>query len=287
MRFLRTTIEVFIDTCRRWSEDGGPLLSAGVAYYVALSLFPVLLMLIAGLGFFFGQTDMGQQAETHLIEAVEEQLSPGLGHQIQEVFDEVRGKAIVGGPLGILTLLIAGLAMFAQFDHAFDRIWNIEPNRNRGLWQSLLRSLKTRLKAFLMLLALGAMVVIVFASGMAITTIQQTSASLLPWNDNFGRVLDLGVTLCLNVVAFTLIYRLIPKVEVRWIHSLAGGVFAAVAWEIGRQILAGFVIGQRYESAYGVLGSFLAIMLWTFYAVCVLLFGAEFIQAIRARSDKS
>ena len=33
----------------RFSSDDGPLVAAGVAYYVALSFFPLLLVLVAGL----------------------------------------------------------------------------------------------------------------------------------------------------------------------------------------------------------------------------------------------
>lgn len=283
---MSSLFQLLSDAYRRWSEDGGPLLSAGVAYYIALSLFPMLLILIAALGLFFQGTDAGQQAESHVIQAVSDQLSPNLADQLREVFEQVRGKALVGGPIGIITLLIAAMAMFSQFDHAFDWIWNIEPKSNRGLWHSVLTVLRTRLKALLMLLALGALVLAVFVAGVVVTTVQETSSEWIPWSPNVGWLVDFAATLSMNILAFTLIYRWIPKVNVAWTHALAGGSFAAIAWEIGRQILASYVIGQRYDNAYGLLGTFLAIMLWAYYAVSVLFFSAEFIQAIRARDDE-
>jgi len=281
---FRATFEILSDAYTRWSADGGPLLSAGVAYYIALSLFPVLLILIAGLGFFFAGTQVGQQAETHLLEAVSDQLSPTLGVQLGKVFDEVRDKAAIGGPVGLITLLVAGLAMFSQFDHAFDRIWNIEPKSDRGLWHSVWLALRKRLKAFVMLLALGAVVVVVFVAGAVLTTVEQVSSDLLPWSKNISWLAELAASLVLNAAAFTLVYRWIPKVEVDWRHALAGGLFAALAWEVGRQVLANYVIGNRYASAYGILGTFLAIMLWAYYAVSVLFFCAEFVQVLRARA---
>ena len=283
---LKAFSAILSDAFTRWSVDGGPLLSAGVAYYIALSLFPVLLVLIAGIGFFFAGTDMGQAAEANLLKAVSEQLSPALSEQVAKVFDEASNKATIGGPVGLITLLIAGLAMFSQFDHAFDRIWNSETKSDGGLWHSVLKSLRTRLKAFMMLLALGALVVVVFVAGVVLSTVEEESSKLLPWSAQLGWLLELGVTFMLNALAFTLIYRWIPKVEVHWRHALAGGLFAAVAWEIGRQLLGYFVIGQRYVSAYGLVGSFLAIMLWAYYAVSVLFFAAEFVQALRARDNE-
>ena len=49
-------------------------------------------------------------------------------------------------------------------------------------------------------------------------------------------------------------------------------------------MLAAFVIGNKY-SAYGVVGSFIAIMLWVYYGSTVLFFGAEYVQTICSKSD--
>jgi membrane protein len=59
---------------------------------------------------------------------------------------------------------------------------------------------------------------------------------------------------------------------------------AAVVWEIGRMILAAFLIGNKY-SAYGVVGSFIAVMLWIYYASTVVFLGAEYVQVICRRCD--
>jgi membrane protein len=53
-------------------------------------------------------------------------------------------------------------------------------------------------------------------------------------------------------------------------------------WEAGRRLLAAIVIGSKF-SVYGVVGAFVAIMLWVFYAVTILFLGAEYIQVFCAR----
>jgi membrane protein len=57
----------------------------------------------------------------------------------------------------------------------------------------------------------------------------------------------------------------------------------AAAWEIGRQLLALFIARSKYTSAYGVIGAFLAVLLWCYYAVTIILLGAEYIQVISHR----
>lgn len=279
---MKSFATLLTDAYERWSRDGGPLLAAGVAYYVALSLLPVLLLLIAGLGFFFSATEMGRDAENTIMQAVSEQMSPQLADQVRNLFAEVREKASFGGPLGVITLLVAGLAMFSQFDHAFDRIWNIYPKSDRGLWHSIVLTLRNRLTAFAMLLGLGAIVIAVFLAGVAVSALTEFADGWVPYSQTAAWMLEAAITIALNVLAFTLIYRLITKIDVQWSDAVVGGLFAAVAWEIGRQVLSHFVINGRYTTAYGLLGTFMGVMLWAYYAVSVLFFGAELIQALRA-----
>jgi membrane protein len=247
----------------------------------------MLLVMLSGVGWLLQSTNLGQDAEAHVMRAVEEQLSPNLRAQVQTVFDQVRDKAVVGGPIGLLTLLVAAIAVFAQFDAAFDRIWNVPESPGRGIWGSIKHVLFARLKAFLMLFALGAVVLAVFISGMALTQVELLADGRVPWSDWLNWPLQFAATFALNAVTFTLVYRWLPKVEVPWKAALGGGLLAAVIWEIGRQVLAAVVIGQKYSSAYGVVGAFLAIMLWAYYGVSVLLFGAEFAQTLKQRGRKN
>ncbi len=76
-----------------------------------------------------------------------------------------------------------------------------------------------------------------------------------------------------------------PKVDVRWREALAGAVLAAVGWEIGRHVLSAVLMHTNYISGYGVIGSFLAILLWLYYASHLLFLGAEFIQTICRHCD--
>jgi len=71
---------------------------------------------------------------------------------------------------------------------------------------------------------------------------------------------------------------------VRWREAAQGALFASIMWEIGRRLLAAVVIGSRF-SVYGVVGAFVAVMLWTFYAATVLFLAAEYIQVVCQRCN--
>jgi uncharacterized BrkB/YihY/UPF0761 family membrane protein len=70
---------------------------------------------------------------------------------------------------------------------------------------------------------------------------------------------------------------------VHWLDALRGGLLAALVWEVGRDVLGAFFIGMRYTTAYGAIGSFIALLLWCYYGISILFFGAEYVQILESR----
>lgn len=269
-------------TYTEWSADEGPLMAAAVAYYTALSFFPLMLTLVSGLGFFLAYAYQGQDAEQIVVRIIGEQTSPEMQQQLAAMLNGVRENAGFNGPIGVATLLLAVIAIFAQFEQAFDRIWNVASPATKGVLGAVKSALWDRFRAFLILLGLGLLVVLIFFAGLILTTARQFTTGILPSAEAVWNILQILVSIGLNTVAFALIYALLPKQPVQWREGGQGGFLAAVTWEIGRQLLAAFVIGKKY-SAYGVIGSFIALMLWVYYACWVLFFWAEYVQILCQR----
>jgi membrane protein len=151
----------------------------------------------------------------------------------------------------------------------------------RGIWGTVVDVVYVRIKAFLMLLGLLAVLFVIFTSGVVLTATREWFTEL-PWLTWSTQIL---VSWLLNATVFATLYYSVPNTKVPCLAALNGGVFAALIWEIGRQLLATFVIGDRYSSAYGVIGAFIAIMLWAYYAATVLFFGAEFVHTISSEVE--
>lgn len=80
-------------------------------------------------------------------------------------------------------------------------------------------------------------------------------------------------------MVLSLVYRLIPRAAVRWRDAASGGLAVALIWQVGSQLLSRFIVGGNY-SAYGVVGSFIAMMLWVYCASILLFLGAQFVQVL-------
>lgn len=256
------------------------MLAAAVAYYAALSVFPLLLVLVAGLGMFLERTAAGKDAQQQVVAAIGDRTSDELAGQVQAAMDQVQDKKAVGGPLGIAGLIFGALVIFAQFDRAFSRIWNLPHPKPEGILAGLKTLLFQRLRAFVMLSVLGLLLVVIFLAGVVLTSLQQFTDGLLPYNNTLFWWLHVAVSIALNALVLAGMYRWLPKATVHWREALRGGLLAALIWEVGRVALATLVIGDRFSSAYGLIGAFIAVLLWIYYAVAVVFYGAEYVQVI-------
>jgi membrane protein len=131
-----------------------------------------------------------------------------------------------------------------------------------------------------MLIAVGGFVIITMVASMIWSGVQQAMGPALqtaPWLQWASSV---WINLILNFLAFAMIYKVVPKPRIRWRDAFHGGAVASLLWEAGRQALAAYLLRLNYPSAYGVVGSFLAVMLWAYYASLVILLGAEYVRAI-------
>lgn len=264
-------------TWQGWQEDDGFLLSAAMAYYAAFSLFPLCLVLIAILGFVMQWSSQAEDAQRKLLDLVSQNAGPWLASQLQALLAGVKARAGLGGPIGIFTLLLAALGVFLQFDSMFDRIFRT-PSESKSWLGAIRTALVDRLMAFLMLLGVGALVLVIFLTNMVLTGMRpyvvQLPAGLAAWE--WGQF---AFTVVTNALLFGLIYRVLPRARIRWREALAGGTLVSVVWIIGQQILVSFVIGEGY-TAYGIVGSFIAVMLWLYYVSVTVFLGAEFVQAL-------
>ncbi len=262
----------------KWQQDDGLTWAASLAYYGAFSFFPLVLVMVSAAGLILRVSPNAQIKQDAFVDLIHNQVSAELADQVQRVLGHVKSNAAINGPIGIGALLLAAIGIFVQLEAAFDRIWKVNELRPapRGVLAVLYNVLITRLRAFLMLIATGAIVVVGFVVNMVVSTISKFAESV-PLGDFFFHALQIGISAFLNGLMFTLLYAILPKRRVQWKQAVAGGLVAGIAWEIGRQVLALLIVSRTY-TAYGIIGSFIFMMLWIYYASIVLLIGAEFVE---------
>jgi membrane protein len=263
--------------------DDASSMAAAVAYYLALSLFPVLLLLTSGLGLFLRYTSLGQDAEQQLLAIVADHCSPSLERQVEALVLGFEDQSLISGPFGLLASLAAAIGVFHQFERAFDKIWRIPPPPRQSWLQAVARLATQRLTAFTLLLGVGLAIAAILTANVALGAMREWMTSLSVVGTLLITLVDAAATLVLNSLIFATLYRWLPKRKVMWQDALRSGLLVALVWEVGRQFLSAFLIGMRYTTTYGAIGSFIAILLWFYWGVTILFFGAEYVQVLTQR----
>ncbi len=125
---------------------------------------------------------------------------------------------------------------------------------------------------FLLLLSL-------FVANMVLSGIQSSVVNWLPGSEQVWYWGQFAGTVITNALLIAMIYKFVPKVKVRWRNALAGGILVSFVWLAGQRMLVRVMIGSTY-TAYGIVGSFIAVMIWVYYVSAILFLGAEFIEAL-------
>ena len=269
---------VLRSTWNGWGKDDGAMLSAATAYYAAFSLFPLCLVLIAGLGVIGRYSTSLQIEQQDLLARLSQNVSPSVAGQLETILNGVQSRAMLGGPLGLLALILTAIGVFMQLETIFARIWGSREPAFNGWLDAIRVALWSRALAFLTLLTIGALLMAVFFADVVLAGVRHFVVKLptgwLGWQA-VQSLLSIGC----NALLLATIYRVLPQARVPWKAALGGGLLAAVVWAVGRYILLSLVVGDQY-SAYGIVGALMGVMFWFYYASAVVFFGAEFVWAL-------
>jgi membrane protein len=289
MAIVKRLYLIIEKTITRWSRNDGNLLAASMAYYAAFSFYPLLLVLMSVLGYALQFSTSAQSARQQLLDFLARSMSPALADEVGRLFGRDQELAFNGwsGVAAPLILLIGAIGIFSQLETAFDRLWHAVTPHERGVRAAITNALWNRLKAFLTLIGLGLVVIVAFAAQVMFSAMRSwAEEEQLSWTIFLWPRLQIALSLTLNAFALALVFKMIPRAVVRWRDALIGGLAVAISWQIGAQIVSRYIVGGHY-TAYGVVGSFIAMMLWVYCASILLFLGAQLVQVLGHPEENS
>lgn len=252
-------------------------IAAALAYYTLFSLFPILLLLLALIGFMLDAGwPVALGAQEFLLGTVED-LLPAAGDWVSNAIQSVQRGRGASGFIGLLGLLWSASSIFNQLHIALDQIWGV------GIRGGLRFTVRRRA------LSIG----IVLGLGLVLLT-AQTVKSLTYWlgalSDRVpgGQMLDNLITWLLPFVvasvAFGLMYRTFPTTPISWQDVWPGAVLAGVGWEALKLVFAIYAANiANWQAVYGPVASVVGLLTWLYSSFVIILFGAEFSAAYSAQ----
>ena len=250
----------------KWNDDPTLRFGAGLAYYTAFAVVPLVFIVVELATFFVGRG----AAEGLLLEQVEQLIGNQGAQAIGQLLDswQENGGAGVAAVAEVAILLFALVGAFDQLQDALNWIWGVEPKRQNSLLSRFRRRFLSSLgvlgTAFLLLVSL-----VTSAGG-------QAFASQLPGSGWLTHSIVSIVSFAAVTLVFGLMFKLLPQAKVAWADVWIGAAVTAALFSAGKWLIVLYLGETLIVSLYGSAAPLVIILLWAFYSAQVLLFGAEF-----------
>jgi membrane protein len=269
----RALFEDLRRAAKGWSGDHATRLASSLAYYTLLSLAPLMVLAVSLAGLFLGK----QAAHERIAQQVTTLVGEQAGRAIQDVVSHAQEphKGVLGTVIGLLVLVMGASGVFGELQAAFDVIWHVEPRPGRGL-KGLLRD---RLTSFTMVLTVAFLLLVslILTTGLALAGHRFTQA--LPGGAVLWGAINFLVSFAIVSGLFSLMFKAIPDVQLRFGDVWGGGVLTALLFTLGKLALGLYLGRSSVASPYGAAGSLIVLVVWVYYSAQILFFGAEFTKA--------
>ncbi len=269
------------DTYNSWSADKASRLAAALSYYTIFSIAPLLILVIAIAGWVFNK----EAASTRIFDQVHSLVGED-GASIIKTMVESAGKSestFFATAIGIIALLIGASGAFIQLQDALNSIWGVQAKHGHGL----LIFIQKRLLSFSMVLVIGFMLLVSLVLSAILAGMGQFLNRVLPFPEVLLQIFNFVISFGVTALLFTLIFKVLPDVLVKWKDVWVGGVVTALLFSLGRYLIGLYLGRGSVSSAYGAAGSFVIVLVWIYYSSQILLFGAEFTKVYANRGGES
>ncbi len=246
--------------------------AAAISYYLIVSIFPLLLLIIGAAGFFLEPYETQGKVLGWLNAYFPEGTRVIFRQNIEAIVD-ARGSISI---LGAVSLLWSGTLMFDAINEAVNTAWGTQ-----GKIQFLAGKLKS-LTLIFVIVAVASVSTLMTTQAALIRQFESFLAGLpgMEWPLRMGKTafsLVWGlVPFLLSACAFALAYRLLPRTRVTFRDVWPAAILAAVLWESSKRGFIWYVTKHAdYERIYGSLSAVLILMLWAYVSSLILTWGAE------------
>jgi len=253
-----------------YAEHKVPNLAASLAFFGALSLAPLLVVITYLAAMIFGRRAVHGELFVH--------LQFYIGSEAAGLLERAVAYAKTHGghyPL-MFSAAIAfwgSSSLFQEMRFALHRIWGV-PDREgfRGF-------LGRKGHALTGVVVYGLLAIILlwaYAFFSAFSVLGGPSAVIV----------EELLSLLVGTIAFMLSYRLFSGAKVPWRAAAAGGSFAAALFLAGRFVLTWYFARAVSVSVYAAMGSLMALLIWLYISNIAFLIGAEMARALGEKASK-
>jgi membrane protein len=255
-----------------FSSDHCLELAGAVAFHVLLSIFPLILVVVAAFGLVAGEATV----HATVLETVTTYIPvTASGHRtLEKLLTHLQQGEAALGLFGLIGVVISASGMMAALRRSLVLAWDV--HKPRPFVRGKLFDLALVLAAGAMLGASFALTVTVRLARSASYAAAGGQSALTSLLGALGGLAGVLIPLVLAFVVFAVLFRIVPPVRTRFVDIWPGALVAAVLFQLIKEGFATYLTHfGHYDVVYGVLGVVAVFIFFIYLSANALHFGAE------------
>jgi membrane protein len=272
---MNNAITLVKESFSHWQQKRASRMGAAISFYAIFSIAPLFILLSGLVQIIFNRQT------TQLV--ITRTLGLAVGNDLGRVIQTMINSAYHNNP-GIITaivsgavLIIAALSVFSELNTDLNELWSLPAKRtpDETVLQSIKGYIKSKFISFGLILVFGLLLLISVAFTVLVSFFNGLLPDLLRDSTLLVQVLNIIMSLIGSTILFTLIYRILPNIELPWKELLWGALVTSVLFLIGRFLISWYISAYGSTSDYGAAGSIIGLLLWIYYSAQVFFIGAS------------
>lgn len=246
-------------------------MSASLAFYTALSISPLIVLMITFVSF------MGDNFKANLTQEIQDLVGGQAAEAIKIIIenaDKSQGARGLSSLFGFLTLLVSAGGIFQELRLSLNKIFEAKrpdegPTQGHILLTTSLSFLKQKIFNMGMVLTFVFILIISLVIS-SVISLFLTGAQLL-----VGQLINFVVSTLIFASLFGAIFYFLPQKRIHVRLAAISGFITAILFSIGKTAI-GIYLGQSaMASAYGAAGSMILLLMWVYYSSIIIFISAE------------
>ena len=262
---LKTTYRIIGLFSKKIGDDHVAAYSAQAAFFIIISLFPFIMLLLSIVRYFPFQESTVMRVFT--------QIFPSALHSlVLSVIEQIYNATASSGTLISITAATAlwsAAKGFLAIMRGLNTVYNSNETRNY-LFLRFTAAIYTLIFAIMLI---ASMVLFVFGNRLylwiqlKIPVLQEMALLIISLRTIVG--------LFTLIVFFLVIYVMIPNRKTKVVHALPGATLCAAGWMGFSFAFSYYIDHSNFSSMYGSLTTIVLFMLWMYFCMYILFIGAE------------
>lgn len=271
-------IDVLKNAIKSWVSHQPLTHSAAASYFAVFSLPGLMIIVISITTFFLDEEMVRAQIQNYIGNFIGQNVADS----IEQIIDNARLDStgfftlLVGGSI----LLFGATGLFNQLKTSLNAVWGLKTKPEKAI----LKLFVNRAVSLGVAIMVGFLLLMSMYMSAALEVFGNWLVQEFP-DLGFIKILELIISFITISILFTLIFKVLPDVRIKFKYAFAGGVMCAILFLAGEWVFGQALDRFFPQNVFGAAGSIVLIMVWVTYGCMILQFGAEFIRALMRKYE--